>query len=133
MDKRVSSIRIDKWLWRARFFKSRAKAGKAVESGGMRVNAVRVGKAAAAVGPGDVLTLPVGSLVRVVRIESVGERRGPAKEARTLYTDLYPPPGGLSVRKAGKPEPALRGRNPGTGRPTGRERRKIDALRGSRA
>lgn len=80
-------IRLDKWLWQARFFKSRSLSAAYVEAGHVRLNGVHVAKAAQAVGPGDVLTLPLGSGVRVVKIVACGSRRGPAPEAQGLYGD----------------------------------------------
>ena len=82
--------RLDKWLWQARFFKTRALAAKVVGQGQVRVNGQRTDKPHRAVGPGDVLTFPQGDTVRVVRIEGLPERRGPATEARLLYADLAP-------------------------------------------
>ena len=92
-----AKLRIDKWLWQARFFKTRSLAAKQVSGGHVRLNGNRVLKPAQAVGPGDVLTFPQGRVVRVVRIEKLGDRRGPAPEAQTLYSDLtetppIPPP-----------------------------------------
>ncbi len=69
-----------------------------MQSGGVRVNGERVTKPARAVGYGDVLTFSQGRTVRVVRVEDVGERRGPAREAQTLYTDLSPEPSSLGAR-----------------------------------
>jgi ribosome-associated heat shock protein Hsp15 len=83
-------VRIDKWLWRARFFKTRTLATKVV-AGGIRVNGVRVVKPGASVKPGDTLTFAQGTQIRVVRIAALGERRGPAPEAELLYKDLDPP------------------------------------------
>lgn len=77
--------RIDKWLWHARFYRSRALAQEAALSGLVRLNGARIEKAAHAIKPGDVLTLPYGKQVLAVRVLSIAERRGPAKVARTLY------------------------------------------------
>jgi len=84
------TIRIDKWLWYARFFKTRGLATRAVSAGQVRVNAARVSKPAHAIGPGDTLTFVRGGRVRVVRLLAVGTRRGPATEAQELYEDLSP-------------------------------------------
>ena len=81
-------IRLDKWLWYARFFKTRGLAQKACETGRIRVNGQRVTKAHRAVGPGDVLTFVQGRVVRIVRVLAVAERRGPAPEARLLYEEV---------------------------------------------
>jgi ribosome-associated heat shock protein Hsp15 len=121
-------MRVDKWLWHARFFKTRGRAGEVAAAGGLRVNAERCDKAARTVRAGDVLSFPQGRIVRVVRIEALGTRRGPAAEAQGLYTDLAPPePAGA---EAGAPAPAPGAARPaGSGRPTKRERREIDRLR----
>ena len=82
------SIRLDKWLWQARFFKSRAMAARSCAEGGVRVGGARVDKAHHAVRVGDVLTFAQAQRLRVVRVRALGTRRGPAAEARTLYDDL---------------------------------------------
>jgi ribosome-associated heat shock protein Hsp15 len=84
------TIRLDKWLWHARFFKARVGATAQVSEGHVRVNSERVTKPARAVGAGDVLTFAQGSTIRVVRILAIGTRRGPAPEAEALYEDLTP-------------------------------------------
>jgi ribosome-associated heat shock protein Hsp15 len=78
-------IRIDKWLWHARFYKTRALAAEAAQSGRIRRNDARVEKAGLEVKVGDVLTLGRGREIVVVRILACGVRRGPASEAQTLY------------------------------------------------
>lgn len=80
--------RIDKWLWHARFFRSRALAQQAAESGLLRLNGTRVEKPSAAVRTGDIVTLPHGRDVLAVRIEAIAARRGPFTEARKLYSIL---------------------------------------------
>lgn len=84
-------LRLDNWLVRARFFKSRTQASKLCAAGMVRVNRRRVAKAHVPVRPGDVLTFPHGRHIRVVRVLALPERRGPAAEARSLYEDLVPP------------------------------------------
>ncbi len=121
-----NGLRLDKWLWHARFFKSRTLAAKRITEGVMRVNRERVRKANHTVRPGDVLTFPLGPHVRVIRVDGLGERRGPATEARALYTDLDPPPERRRDDATPTP-PAVRAR--GAGRPTKRERRDLDRLR----
>ncbi|WP_027236938.1 RNA-binding S4 domain-containing protein [Leisingera caerulea] len=81
-------IRIDKWLWFARFFKTRSLAAKQVSAGHVRVNGTKALKPAQNVSPGDVLTFSQGKVIRVVRVEGTGERRGPAPEAQALYFDM---------------------------------------------
>lgn len=117
-------IRVDKWLWHARFFKSRGLAGDVAGSGALRVNGDRVSKPAQTVRPGDVLTFPQGGHIRVIQIDAIGLRRGPAPEAQGLYTDLAPP-----EHTPREERPAVPERDAGAGRPTKRDRREIDALR----
>lgn len=112
------TIRLDKWLWQARFLKSRSLAAALVASGKLRVDATPVSKPSRTVGPGAVLTFPLGDRVRVVRILACGTRRGPAPEARALYDDLSPPAPPRAPRNPGQ----------GEGRPSGRDRRKRDAF-----
>jgi len=83
-------IRLDKWLWHARFAKTRSLAAKLCE-GGVRIDGTLVSKPGATVRPGQVLTFALGRHVRVIELVAVGVRRGPAEEARTLYRDLAPP------------------------------------------
>ena len=109
-------MRLDKWLWQARFVKSRSLAAKLVEGAGVRVNGTRIAKPAYAVGAGDVLTFALGTRVVVVRILALGTRRGPAPEARALYDDLSPPPPPPDLSR---PVPT-----PG-GRPDKRDRRRF--------
>ncbi len=82
------TLRIDKWLWQARFFKTRALAADMVEGGRVRINGQPTGKPGHAVGVGDVLTFAQGTRIRVIRITALGLRRGPATEAQALYLDL---------------------------------------------
>lgn len=112
-----ASLRLDKWLWHARFFKTRTLAAKVVASGGVRVNGTRVTKAAVGVRPTDVLTFAQGQKVRVVRIAALGVRRGPAPEAQALYEDIAPP--------AAEPSPG----SDRKGRPTKKDRRALDQNR----
>ena len=121
MDAPRPTIRLDKWLWYARFFKTRGLAAKTVMAGHVRVNSARVSKASQSVGPGDTLTFPQGRQIRVVRIVEIGTRRGPAPEAQTLYDDLTPP----AVDEPERPHP-----QPG-GRPTKKDRRRMDAAKPS--
>jgi ribosome-associated heat shock protein Hsp15 len=88
------AIRLDKWLWQARFCKSRALAAKLIAAGAVRVNSVRVVKPATTVKVGDGLSFAQGAHIRAVRILAIGTRRGPAPEARTLYADLESAPAG---------------------------------------
>ncbi|MGQ0674733.1 MAG: RNA-binding S4 domain-containing protein [Rhodospirillales bacterium] len=119
------SLRLDKWLWFARFCRSRARAAALCESARLRVNRAIVRKAHQPVRVGDVLTFPQGAHIRVVAVKALAGRRGPASEARLLYDDLAPP---RSPPAAAPPPPAAR--EPGAGRPTKAQRRAIDRLRG---
>ena len=83
-------IRLDKWLWHARFFKTRTMATKICTSRRIRVDGILITKAHYRVRPGMVLTFPQAGHIRVVRLVMFGKRRGPASEARTLYQDLAP-------------------------------------------
>ena len=120
----AARIRLDKWLYHARFAKSRGIAAEMVTGGHVRVNRDKAAKPAHKVGAGDVLTFAKGGRVRVVRILGLGTRRGPATEAQALYDDLSDPP---------PDTPAAAPRYDNThgdgGRPTKRDRRKIDAAR----
>ncbi|MCI2393597.1 RNA-binding S4 domain-containing protein [Aliiroseovarius sediminis] len=119
-------MRADKWLWHARFFKTRGLATKLIAAGHLRVNATKVAKPSFSVGAGDVLTFPQGRLVRVVRILSLSTRRGPAPEAQMLYDDLDPPqPRGDDV--SDPTAPAIRSDR--KGRPTKKDRRSLDLSR----
>jgi ribosome-associated heat shock protein Hsp15 len=83
--------RIDKWLWFARFARTRSLAQKLVTSGHVRINKRKIGNAAASVAVGDVLTIAAAGTVRVVRVAAFAERRAGAPEARLLYQDITHP------------------------------------------
>lgn len=119
-------LRVDKWLWHARFCKSRSVAADLAGSGHLRINKEPCRKPGQAVKVGDVLTFPKGPFIRVIEVVALGTRRGPAVEAQTLYTDLDPPEN--QPRPKREPPPAQR--DPGAGRPTKKDRRQIDRLRG---
>jgi ribosome-associated heat shock protein Hsp15 len=80
--------RLDKWLWYARFVKSRSVAAKLIEEGYIRVNRQRVVKAATSVRCGDILTATLYGRVRVIEILAIGHHRGPPSEAQALYSEL---------------------------------------------
>jgi ribosome-associated heat shock protein Hsp15 len=86
-------LRLDKWLWQARFAKTRTLAAALIEAGSVRVNGTRVTRPGRDVSEGDVLTFPQGGRIRVVRVLALGSRRGPAPEAQNLYCDLDTGPG----------------------------------------
>ena len=99
MSEAAEKLRADKWLWQARFFKTRSLSAKLITGSHLRVNSDKVVKASATVKMGDVLTFPQGNHIRVIQIDGIGTRRGPAFEAQALYTDLSPP----QPRDIGKP------------------------------
>lgn len=83
--------RLDKWLWHARFFKTRTLAAKLCRERRVRINGHLTAKPSASVSPGDVLTFPQGARVRVVRILELPARRLPSAAAASLYEDLITP------------------------------------------
>ena len=119
------TIRVDKWLWFARFFKTRGLATKTVAAGHLRLNGNKIAKPSVAVGEGDTLTFPQGRDIRVIRILAVGSRRGPASEAQTLYEDLSPPESVARKEEHFPSAPAYKGK----GRPTKKDRRSLDLYR----
>lgn len=120
-------LRIDKWLWYARFFKSRTLAARLCKSGKLRLNSQLIRKSHATLMQGDVLTFPKNDDVRVIKVVALSTRRGPASEAATLFEDLQPPQPADKKRQTRKSAVALR--DPGAGRPTKADRRAIDKLR----
>lgn len=119
---REQLVRVDKWLWAARFFKSRSLAAQACDGGKVDVNG-QPAKPAKLVRPADLLriTLPGGK--KSVKVMALAERRGPAARAQLLYEDLTPPPPPEPVPT---PPPVYRPR--GVGRPTKRDRRLLERL-----
>lgn len=85
-------MRLDKFLWFARLTKTRALAQAVAAGGHMRIDGRVVDRAHVNVMPGNVLSFPLREQVRVIRIEALPVRRGPAAEARACYADLSPPP-----------------------------------------
>ena len=122
MDPTAAALRIDKWLWAARFFKTRSLASGACAGGKVDITE-EAAKPARLVRSGDLVkvTLPQGRR-RIVKVVSLDDRRGPATTARALYEDLTPPEP-PRLRQGAPPY-----REPGAGRPTKRERREVDRL-----
>jgi len=120
----LDSIRVDKWLWAARVFKTRSQASVACDGGKVDVND-EAAKPARRVRAGDLIavSLPRGRR-RILRVAGLDDRRGSAEVAKALFEDLTPPEP-PRLRQAPPPR-----RAPGTGRPTKRERRDIERLRG---
>jgi ribosome-associated heat shock protein Hsp15 len=84
----MSGARLDKWLFHARFYRTRPLAQAAAGAGRVRLNGAKVDKPGHAIKPGDVITLGRGAEVMAVRVLALAERRGPASEARNLYEIL---------------------------------------------
>lgn len=124
----MEDIRLDKWLWAARFFKTRGLAQTAIETGKVLIDDDRV-KVARAVRPGDRISIRIGDLAREVIVQQVSGHRGPAPVAQQLYQETE-----ASIRK--RVEAVARralNREPAqaiVGRPTKRDRRELDRLRG---
>jgi ribosome-associated heat shock protein Hsp15 len=123
----VERVRIDKWLWAARFFKTRGAATEAVLGGHVHVGGERV-KPAKEIGSGDRVEIRRGELRWTVVVTAVAERRGSAAIAATLYEET---PESLAARERARVERRLArplGADLGA-RPTKQDRRRIDALR----
>ncbi len=127
----ADGIRVDKWLFFARFFKTRTLASAYASTGHVRLSRAghveRIHKPKTLVRPGDTLTFMKGERVLVIEIVECGARRGPAKEALSLYIDHSPPP----PPKTDKPLQDA-AREAGAGRPTKKDRRALEKIRGER-
>ena len=121
--------RLDRFLFFSRAVKSRTLAQKIIESGAIRVNSEKTERTDFKVGAGDVLTMSLHNRIVVWRILDCGTRRGPASEAQTLYEDISPPP--VPKAELSPYDAAIAERPAGAGRPTKKERRDTDRLRGS--
>ena len=121
-------LRVDKWLWHARFYKTRSIAAEAVESGKVLVNGARV-KPAKALKAGDELFVRVPGADYTVKVQALSVRRGPAAEAARIYAETEDSKRKREEQKLTRsaPEPAMFMR----GRPTKRSRRQLDRLRHS--
>jgi ribosome-associated heat shock protein Hsp15 len=120
-------VRIDRWLWAARFFRTRGAATDAVLGGRVHVNEIRV-KPAKDVRAGDTVTLTIGGVRREVVVRAVATKRGPASVAQSLYEET---PDSIARREQSALERRL-ARPPGAdlgARPTKQDRRRLDALR----
>jgi len=119
----LSEVRIDKWLWAARCFKTRPLAIAACNAGHVKLNGVSV-KPAKTVRPGDNVEVRTPGGLRILEVVALAERRGPAKEAQGLYLDHSPPPPPKDMTAP------LLIRERGTGRPTKRDLRLLKKMRG---
>lgn len=130
MDDPPERLRIDKWLWAARFMKTRSLASEAVKGGRVQVNGQRA-KPSKDVGAGDRLEITIGQSRRTVIVVAVAERRGPAKQAQLLYEETAE---SIAERErqadqrrlTQAPQPDL------GGRPTKRDRRRFEKTPGAR-
>jgi ribosome-associated heat shock protein Hsp15 len=120
-------VRVDKWLWAARFFKTRGAATAAVLGGRVHVNGVRV-KPSKEVRAGDMVQLTIRSGKRTVEVVGLSEKRGPSATATALYAET---PESISARESAALERRL-ARPPGadlSARPTKLDRRRLEAMR----
>lgn len=129
MSNELSSVRVDKWLWAARFFKTRSLATDAAEGGRVQVNGLRA-KPAKEVRVGDRVEVSIGDMLWELHVEGLSDKRGPAPEARKLYRE--------SEASTARREQAMENRRlqvePSQeihGRPTKRDRRVMDRWKGS--
>ena len=120
----TEKIRLDTWLWFARFYKSRSLSSKAILSGKLRVNSNRIIKPASKVKINDVLTINHVNTVRIIQIQSIGSRRGPASEAQALYNDLSPDVTAASKSK----DVSEKSKKDTNKRPTKKDRRILDKI-----
>lgn len=128
-DEADGRVRLDKWLWAARFYKTRGLAAEAIAGGKVQVNGERV-KRAKPLQPGDEIRIRQGPYEHLIVVRDLSERRGPAAQAATLYQER---PESIAARES------LAARLKGVhamfvadtkGRPTKRDRRAIERLRG---
>jgi len=122
-DPALQSVRLDKWLWAARCFKTRGLASEACAAGHVKIGGLAA-KAARSLRRGEEITIKTGDGLRILEVLGLSERRGPAAVARTLYNDRSPP------RPPQTEVPGTVTRDRGLGRPTKQERRDIRRLRG---
>ncbi len=128
MTEESGKLRIDKWLWAARFFKTRSLAADAVEGGKVTMNEARL-KPAKAVGVGDRLEIRVGKFRYEVEVLALSGKRGPAPEAQKLYRetdDSRAKREAIAAELRAQPQPVFKGR------PTKRDRREIDRFESGR-
>lgn len=126
MEETIRTQRIDKWLWHARFFKTRSLAQKQITSGKIRVDKDKISSASRLVKPGNVLTITLERDIRIIEIVDIGERRGPFSEAQLLYNDLSPP---KPEKKKEEDKAQYMSRIESSGRPTKHQRKKILAMK----
>ena len=120
----TEKIRLDTWLWYARFYKSRSLSSKAILGGKLRINSNKITKPATKVKTNDVLTVNYVNEIRIIQIQSLGSRRGPASEAQSLYIDLTENKIGSSNVKS----TIEKSKKDSNKRPTKKDRRLLDKI-----
>ena len=123
-------LRLDKWIWAARFFKTRALAAQAVAGGKVKVNGERV-KAARAVRLGDAVSIHIGPYEYVVQVLALSAHRGPAPQAALLYAESEPSKAARQALAA-RFSAEARYATPAEGRPSKKERRQVIQLKKTR-
>ncbi len=118
--------RIDKWLWHARFFKTRSLAQKQVATGKIRVDKEKISSPSRKILPGNILTITRQRDIKIIEIVEIADKRGPYKEAQLLYNDLSLPKPEIEKQEATK-ESMFRIQS--EGRPTKHQRKQIMAMK----
>jgi ribosome-associated heat shock protein Hsp15 len=124
----TTSVRLDKWLWAARFFKTRSLAATAIDGGKIEVNGERA-KRAKEIRAGDTVRIRSGSYEHVITVHGVAMRRGSATAAQELYTETA---ASVAARAAKREQLALlpAAFSPAAGRPSKKDRRALQRFRG---
>ena len=130
MNEPPERVRVDKWLWATRFFKTRSLASEAIQAGRVRVNEARA-KPAREVRAGDRVDVRIGEVTWTVVVREVSHKRGPAVEAARLYEETPESRERRELHAAERQLAAVPGRD-SRGRPTKRDRRRIESLRSRR-
>ncbi len=126
MTEPVTSQRIDKWLWHARFFKTRSIAQKFVTSGKIRIDREKISSASRQIRVGNVLTITRERDVKIIEIVDMAQSRGPFSEAQLLYNDLSPP---VAEKQKQEQTKESMSRIESDGRPTKHQRKQIMAMK----
>ena len=123
-----SRVRVDKWLWAARFYKTRGLSAEAIDAGRVEVNGER-GKRARMIQPGDRIRIRIGPYEHLISVLGVSDRRGSAPIAQALYEE---DPEGRKAREVMAAHVRAMNANTGyeTGRPTKKDRRDIKRIKG---